>query len=102
MEVVINCQAYMYVEIYTQLEEGEKMISTNTFYVPPPLPATPLSNWTAEKSTSKIRISLGLTWTLWPSDSRREFQLKGPVNEIACWPAVASLVGGILKVQVSE
>ena len=48
MGVLINCmekgkggiQAYMYVEIYTQLEGGEKMISTNTFYVPaaPPPP----------------------------------------------------------------
>ena len=25
--------------------------------------------------------------------------MKGPVNEIACWPAVASLVCGILKVR---
>ena len=76
MGVVINCmekgkggiQAYMYVEIYTQLEGGKKMISTNTFYVPaappPPPPATPLSNWTAEKSTSKNKNFFGFDLNL--------------------------------------
>ena len=65
MGVVISCmgkgkegsQTYMYIEIYTQLEgRGKKWLAQVRF--------TSLRNWTAEKSTSEIRISLGLTYTL--------------------------------------
>ena len=66
MWVVINCmgkgkegsQTYnMYIEIYTQLEGGGKQWLAQIRF-------TSLRNWTAEKSTSEIRISLGLTYTL--------------------------------------
>ena len=36
----------------------------------------------------------------WRSDKGREFQLEGPVNVKALWPAVVSLVRGTLKVSV--
>ena len=69
--MVINCmgkgkegsQTYnMYIEIYTQLEGGEQ-----TKQKQKPLAQIlfmSLSNWVAEKNTSEIRISLGLTYTL--------------------------------------
>ena len=93
MGVVINCmgkgkegsQTYnLYIEIYTRLEGGEK-----------------LRNWTAQKSTSGIRISLGLTYTLMAKWQWKRIPVEGSCESnslLASSPAVASLVCGILKV----
>ena len=91
--MVINCmgkgkegsQTYnLYIEIYTRLEGGEK-----------------LRNWTAQKSTSGIRISLGLTYTLMAKWQWKRIPVEGSCESnslLASSPAVASLVCGILKV----
>ena len=101
MGVVINCmgkgkegsQTYnLYIEVYTQLERGEKNNDQHRYGL------RPFATGQLKKSTSDIRISLGLTYTLMAKWQWKRIPVGGPYewNSLlasSCQPGVWDFEG---------